>query len=76
MLKPEEKAYCEALVALKRKKYEVAAEQFHKAAPLFEENREFNLLRETTGLLLAVREELAKGQTQGTRESPEVIADG
>ena len=36
MLKPAEKAYYQALDALRRKDYQAAAEQFDKAAPFFE----------------------------------------
>jgi hypothetical protein len=58
MLNPAEKAYFFALQSLKRKDYRRAAEFFDQAAPFFSENQEFTLLRETTSLLVAVREEL------------------
>ncbi len=58
MLNQSEKAYCQALLALKNKDYQAATEFFDRAAPYFKENREFNLLRETNRLLVAVKERL------------------
>lgn len=58
MLNPAEKAYCLALQALKRRDYRQAVEHFERAAPFFRDNQEFALLRETTTLLVAVKEEL------------------
>lgn len=60
MLKPAEKAYFQALKALKDKDYQAAAEQFDKAAPFFENDQEFRIFSETTRLLVAVTEELKK----------------
>jgi hypothetical protein len=60
MLKPGEKSYFLALEAVRDKDYARAAEQFNRAAPHFEHNREFRLLKETTGMLVAVKEELGK----------------
>ncbi len=60
MLNPAEKAYLHALQLLKRRDYRRAVEYFDQAAPFFSENKEFSLLRETTTLLVAVREELAE----------------
>lgn len=59
MLSPAEKAYCQALLALKRKEYQEALAEFVKAADAFKASTEFNLLWETTRLLVAVKEELA-----------------
>lgn len=59
MLNTFEKAYFAALQALQRKDYSKAADYFKQAAPHFKDNKEFNLLHETTGLLLAVKEQLA-----------------
>jgi hypothetical protein len=59
MLNPSEKAYCLALTALKQKKYSSAADYFEKAAPYFRDNREFQLLRESTRMLVAVKDQLA-----------------
>lgn len=60
MLKPEEKAYCNALAALRLKQYEKAAKLFNEAADFFKTNKEFCILRETTLLLLQVKGELSK----------------
>ncbi len=60
MLKPAEKAYFQALTALKSKDYQAAAEQFDKAAPFFEQDKEFRILSETTRLLVAVTRELKR----------------
>ena len=62
MLKPAEKAYFQALSALKNKDYTAAAEQFDKAAPFFEKDKEFGILRETTHLLVATKVEIRKQQ--------------
>lgn len=59
MLRKQEKAYCQALLALKNKEYQVAAEYFDKAAAAFGQNEEFNLLRETNHLLVIVKNRLA-----------------
>jgi hypothetical protein len=59
MLNPSEKAYCLALQALKEKQYRQAAGHFDRAATFFVDNKEFNLLRETTRLLVALKDELA-----------------
>jgi hypothetical protein len=59
LLNQSEKAYCQALLALKNKDYQAATEFFDRAAPYFKENKEFNLLRETNRLLIAVKEKLA-----------------
>jgi|WetSurMetagenome_2_1015567.scaffolds.fasta_scaffold1547202_2 hypothetical protein len=58
MLTSAEKAYCLALLALKHKEFRKAVDLFEEAAPGFENNQEFNLLWETTRLLVAVRDEL------------------
>ena len=59
MLNTFEKAYFSALQALRHKDYLKAADYFKQAAPQFTDNREFNLLYETTRLLLTVKEQLA-----------------
>ncbi len=59
MLNPGEKAYCQALLALKSKNYRLAAEEFEKAAPLFKNDREVNLIMEKTRVLVAVKKKLA-----------------
>lgn len=60
MLNSGEKSYCAALLALKGKDYFSASEHFRKAAPYFENDREFNLYYETTRLLITVKQELAQ----------------
>jgi len=59
MLNPGEKAYCQALLALKNRDYRRAAVEFEKAAPYFSEDREFNLIMETNRVLVAVKEKIA-----------------
>jgi hypothetical protein len=77
LLNPSEKAYYLALEALKRKDYPAAAEHFDTAAPHFENNAEFNLLREATRALQAVRSELAALENGEDRnEVEEVHSDG
>ncbi len=58
MLNAGEKAFCQALVALKARDYQRATDYFDQAAPFFPGNQEFVLLKETTALLCAVKEEL------------------
>ncbi len=59
MLNQAEKAYCLALQALKAKQYRQAVGHFDRAAEFFVDNKEFNLLRETTRLLVALKKEIA-----------------
>ena len=68
MLNQSEKAYCQALLALRNKDYRAAVEFFDRAAPYFTENKEFNLLRETNRLLVAVKERLATAEHEGRAE--------
>ena len=76
MLNPSEKAYYQALLALKNKDYKKASEQYDKAARFYENNREFDLLRETTKLLLAVKEELNRLESGTVIQVEEVFSDG
>ena len=77
MLNPAEKAYCLALDALRHKDYKTAVEFFDRAAPFFEENREFALFRETTQLLVALQKELAViEQEDSILEIEEVFSSG
>ena len=62
MLETSEKAYCLALHALKEKQYQQAAGYFDRATEFFAGNPEFNLLRETTRLLLEVKTALAAAE--------------
>ena len=72
MLNPAEKAYFHALQSLKRHDYAQAAHYFNQAAPFFAENQEFILLRETTTLLVAVKEELQELETDKRDERIEI----
>ncbi len=76
MLNPSEKAYCLALTALRDKRYAEALAQFDKAAPFFEQNQDFVLLREATRLLLAVKSELRQLDPDDTLIIEEVFSSG
>jgi len=76
MLNQSEKAYCEALLDLKHKDYRAAAEHFDAAVLNFKDNREFNLLRETTNLLLAVKAERQGLDSKDKIEIEEVFSYG
>ena len=76
MFSDAEKAYYLALEALKRKDYPSASNHFDKAVPHFKNNREFNLLRETTDLLLAVKKERMKFDNEDSIELEEVLPYG
>lgn len=64
MLESAEKAYCQALQALKAKQYQHAAGHFDRAAEFFVNNTEFNLLRQTTRLLVALKNEIAAAENR------------
>ena len=68
MLSTAEKAYCLALTALKEKDYQNAIVQFDRAAEQFGTDKEFSLLRESTRLLVAVKEELGGGKPVSSDE--------
>ncbi len=76
MLDQAEKAYYLALLALKDKDYPAASDHFNRAAPHFKGNREFNLLRQTTELLLAVKKERTKLDGDDMIELEEVLPYG
>ena len=76
MKEQPEKAFVQALIALKRKEYGSASEYFEKAAPYFKGNKEFRLLRETNRLLLAVKKELKNPNVQNRLEIEEMFSDG
>ena len=64
MLSETEKAYLEALDALKRKNYPEAVKRFEMAAQKFGTNEELDLLYQSIRLLLEVKKELsANGPT-------------
>ena len=58
MLNQAEKAYFGALQGLRHKDYLAAMKQFDIAAPYFADHKEFNLLWETTRLLVEVKRNL------------------
>ncbi len=62
MLNRPEKEYYLALAALRNKEYITALRHFDLASEFFRNNREFNLLYETTRTLLAVKERLAQNE--------------
>lgn len=78
MLDPREKAYLQALQALREKQYQQAVGYFDRAAEFFADNREFQLLRGTTQLLLEVKREIAavEGHQNDTLMNEEVLTDG
>ncbi|RKX28220.1 MAG: hypothetical protein DRP47_04880 [Candidatus Zixiibacteriota bacterium] len=76
MFNPSEKAYCLALLALKRKDYRTASDHFDRAASGFKTDREFNLYRETTRLLLAVKREIAVLEKEDKLEIEEAFPNG
>ena len=75
MLAGTEKAYREALDALKRKNYSEAVESFEIAALEYGTNSEFNLLYQSTRLLLEVKKEL-KEIARISLEEKELIING
>lgn len=55
-----EKAYCLALLNLKKKDYRSALENFNLAAGTFQKDKEFNLIWKSTELLIEVKKKLAE----------------
>ncbi|MFH1687472.1 MAG: hypothetical protein ABIE70_08130 [bacterium] len=78
MLNPSEKAYCQALLALKAMDYQRAHELFSEAAPGLKDNQEFTLLSQTTALLVAVKRQLGtlSESAEGELTIEEVFSDG
>jgi len=78
VLNPAEKAYLQALQALREKQYGQAAGYFDRAAEFFGNNREFSLLRETTNLLLEVKKAIAaaEGRNDDVLIAEEIISYG
>jgi hypothetical protein len=76
MLNPSEKAYCQALLALKGKDYQTAQALFDEAAANFKDNQEFNMLRDVTTLLIEVRKELGGLPDNDRLEIKEVFSNG
>ena len=79
MLVDSEKAYCQALVALKKRDYQTAVAKFAKASGdtgTFGSNEEFDLLYQTTQLLLAVKQELRLETETFEAVDKELMRDG
>ena len=76
MLNQAEKEYCRALLSLKDKDYAAASGHFQRAAQQFANDREFSLLKETTDLLLVVRQQRAQLDVEDKIEVEEVIPYG
>ena len=78
MLNQSEKAYCQALKALKDKDYAAAAEFFDKASDKFGTDAEFNLLRESTRLLVSLKQRIGCRDSKTNEEFivEEVFANG
>jgi outer membrane protein assembly factor BamD (BamD/ComL family) len=78
VLNPAEKAYLQALQALREKQYGQAAGYFDRAAEFFGNNREFSLLKETTHLLLEVKKMIAaaEGRNDDVLIAEEIINYG
>jgi len=79
MLVDSEKAYCQALVALKKRDYQTAVAKFAKASGdvgTFSANEEFDLLYQTTQLLLAVKQELRLETERFEVVDKELMRDG
>jgi hypothetical protein len=76
MLTELEKSYCQALVALRNKDYENALKSFEKAAPNFGTNSEFNLLYESTRLLVEVKMAISKNAASTAIDEKELIING
>ena len=76
MLVDSEKAYCQALLALKKRDYQTAVVKFAKASGDFGTNEEFDLLYQTTQLLLAVKQELGPEPESFEVVNKELMRDG
>ncbi|MEE8577180.1 MAG: hypothetical protein V3T31_07975 [candidate division Zixibacteria bacterium] len=78
MLNQSEKAYCQALKALKDKDYPAAAEFFDIASEKFGTDAEFNLLKESTRLLISLKQRIVRRDSEANDEFiiEEVFANG
>ncbi len=76
MLVDSEKAYCQALLALKNRDYQTAVMKFAKASGDFGTNEEFGLLYQTTQLLLAVKQELGTEAESFETAGKELMTNG
>lgn len=75
MLSNAEKAYMRALLALKKQDYASASGFFRSAKNQFAESADFRILKETTELLLAVKEDIFELEN-GRIEIEEIINHG
>jgi len=75
MLSVEEKAYCRALEALKRKDYVAAVQEFDACGPRFGDNRGFQIMSEAARLMVALRQECEQKQ-KIQNEIKEAISHG
>jgi hypothetical protein len=75
MLSETEKAYFKALLALKERDYSGAAGFFRFAENQFADDPEFRILKETTELLIAVKEEIFDVESERI-EIEEILGDG
>ncbi|MEK7774796.1 MAG: hypothetical protein AAB305_02810 [Candidatus Zixiibacteriota bacterium] len=73
MLNPAEKAYCLALLALRKRDLRAAAEQFDRAGDFFSGDKEFQLLKETTTLALAVKAEIGRYENEEDFVTEEIL---
>jgi len=71
-----EKAYCQALMALKNKDYALASEFFDEAAPYFGNDKEFVIFRQTAKLMVAVKAERRRLKKTDGIQIEEVFSDG
>ena len=73
MLHPAEKAYCLALLALRKKDLRTAAAQFERAGDYFSSDKEFNILKETTSLSLAIKAEIGRYEHEEEFVTEEIL---
>ena len=75
MLTPEEKAYCRALEALRKKDYITADKEFGNCGAMFAESRGFKVITEATRMLVQLHKEKTKLQKIQT-EIKEAVSHG
>lgn len=76
MLSEQEKAFCRALLALKKGDYKAALGCFESVNGNVGTNSEFVLLYETTKLLLAVKNELRSMAETDEEITKEIVING
>ncbi len=62
MLSVEEKAFCRALEALKRRDFDGAVTEFDACGGRFDENKSIRIMAEATRLIVALRQEYERKQ--------------